>query len=111
MHIGTSIELLRTLQNHIATTGDTEDRRVKPTPKHDSSSASPVSSVVESLILQCAKRSALDFNTSRVVDDGLYLIVRERAIGRLGRGEHAIHDLVGHRHPALLEPEDYVRAA
>src|SRR3989442_9251876 len=29
-------------------------QEVKPTPKHDSSSASPVSSVVESLILQCA---------------------------------------------------------
>src|SRR2546425_12422527 len=37
---GIAIELLRTLQNQIATTGDTEDRRAIPTPNTDASSAS-----------------------------------------------------------------------
>jgi hypothetical protein len=45
---------MRALQNYLATTGDTEDRRFKPVQNRDFSSASPVSSVVESLILQCA---------------------------------------------------------
>src|SRR3989442_15535000 len=40
------------LSNYLATTGDTEDRRFKPVSKRNFSSASPVSSVMESLLVR-----------------------------------------------------------